>query len=336
MDEQRLVDWLRTQLPDAGDITIDDLDRAQLGHSAETLLFTVHRDGGEERVVLRLRPPAPGLLEPYDLQRQFDVLRVLEPTPVRAPRALWRESTGTVLGREFYVMERLDGDVYEQSLPDGVDAALVERMAGSMVDQLAAIHAADAGDVGTTHDLYHWHAEVERVKRASLPALERLHDELVRTCPTPRNPTTLVHGDAKHGNFGFVDGEVSAVYDWEMAGLGDPMTDIGWMELLWTMPGSFTTVEGAPDTDWFVARWEARTGLRAHDRPWYRAQQAYKMSAIMLVGSMHYDAGLSDDVRLAHMGYGVQLLTDRGLAELGIEERLDHGPVLPREERLNP
>jgi len=335
MDEQRLVEWLRTRLPHANDLAVEDLDRASLGHSAETLLFTVRHDGASERVVLRLRPAPPGLLEPYDLQRQFDVLRALERTPVRAPRALWHEPTGTVLGREFYVMERLDGDVYEQSLPDvGVD--VVVRMSGSMVDQLAAIHAAGAGDVGPTHGLDHWRDEVERVRRAPLPALERLHHELLRHRPEPRNPTTLVHGDAKHGNFGFVDGEVSAVYDWEMAGIGDPMTDVGWMELMWTMPGSFTTVDGAPDVDWFVDRWEARTGLVAHDRPWYRAQQAYKMSAIMLVGSMHFDAGLTDDVRLAYMGYGVQLLTDRGLAELGVDERLDHGPVLPREERFTP
>ena len=58
------------------------------------------------------------LLEPYDLRRQFDILRALGPTPVRAPRALWFEPSGDVLGREFYVMERLGGTVYERSVPE--------------------------------------------------------------------------------------------------------------------------------------------------------------------------------------------------------------------------
>lgn len=331
--EVQLVEWLRTQLPEADHITVEDLDRAQLGHSAETLLLTVRWDGHAERVVVRVRPPAPGLLEPYDLGRQFAILRALEATPVRAPRALWHELTGAVLGREFYVMERLDGAVYEQQLPDvGTDE--LHRMCESMVDQLAAIHSVAPPAVGRSHDLEHWAAEVRRVQRGPLPALERLAQELRRTQPAQRNPETLVHGDAKHGNFGFAGGEVVAVYDWEMAGLGDPMTDIGWMELMWTMPGSFTTVDGAPGVEWFIARWEQRTGLHAHDRPWYRAQQAFKMSAIMLVGAMHFDQGLSEDVRLGHMGYGVRMLTERGLAELGVDEQLDHGPVLAREERF--
>ena len=69
--------------------------------------------------MLRLRPRPPALLEPYDLERQFDILRALETTPVRAPRALWLEDTGDVLGRPFFVMERVAGDVYEMQAPDG-------------------------------------------------------------------------------------------------------------------------------------------------------------------------------------------------------------------------
>ena len=332
--EAALVEWLRGRMPEARGLVVEDLDRAEVGHSAETLLFTVRWDGGGTRVALRLRPPAPGLLEPYDLERQYRILQALEATPVKAPRPLWFEPTGGVLGREFYVMERLDGTVYERQLPGDIDGHRATRMAGAMVDQLAAIHRVPPPDVGRSHGLDHWAAEVRRVQRGPLPKLERLLEELRRTEPGPQNDGTLVHGDAKHGNFGFVDDEVSAIYDWEMAGLGDPMTDVGWTELMWTMPGSFTTVAGAPDADWFVARWEQASGLRAHDRVWYRAQQAFKMSAIMLVGAMHFDLGHSDDVRLAYMGYGVQMLTDRGLAELGVDEPLDHGPVLPREERF--
>ena len=69
----------------------------------------------------------------------------LEATPVRAPRALWLEDTGDVLGRPFFVMERVPGDVYEMQAPDGPDATpeRIRRMCLSMAEQLAAIHTVD-------------------------------------------------------------------------------------------------------------------------------------------------------------------------------------------------
>ena len=111
--QDRLADWLAGQVEGAESLRIDGLDRIDTGHSAELHLVTVvwRTAGREERreVVIRLRPPSPGLLEPYDLERQFRILRALEATPVKAPRALGLEPTGDVLGRPFLVMERLSG-----------------------------------------------------------------------------------------------------------------------------------------------------------------------------------------------------------------------------------
>ena len=83
----KLTAWLRAQL-DADDLRIDGLDRVEFGHSAEMMVFTIVMGADSRDVVLRLRPRPPALLEPYDLARQFDILRALEGTPVRAPRAV--------------------------------------------------------------------------------------------------------------------------------------------------------------------------------------------------------------------------------------------------------
>ena len=73
---ERLRVWLGEQLPEATDVRVEGLDKVEFGHSAEILLLTVvwTADGSEHRedVVLRMRPPKPGLIEPYDMQRQFD------------------------------------------------------------------------------------------------------------------------------------------------------------------------------------------------------------------------------------------------------------------------
>jgi aminoglycoside phosphotransferase (APT) family kinase protein len=339
--EQRLGTWFAGHLPDADDVRVDGLDRIEVGHSAETLLVTVVADGARRDVVIRVRPEPPGLLEPYDLHRQFTILRALEPTPVRSPRALWYEASGDVLGREFYVMERLPGRVVERGIPDDVasDPALARRMCESMIEQIGAIHVVDLEETaladlasGRDHlaiELDHWSSEIERVKRGRLPALELLVEELRARQPAPCPRVTLVHGDTKPGNFAFLDGEVSGVFDWEMATIGDPLTDLGWAEVNWRFPGFVTAAGGAPPADELVGRWEALTGLRAQHRSWYRALEGLKIAVILLVGGHLYGSGHSTDGRLLEMAYGVDPLTQAALADLGIDDRPEPGPVLP-------
>src|SRR4051812_2706848 len=89
--EPRLVTWFAARHPHARHVSVEGVDRVDVGHSAETLLVSVVVDGVRDDVVIRIRPEPPGLLEPYDLARQFAILRALEPTPVRSPRARWYE-----------------------------------------------------------------------------------------------------------------------------------------------------------------------------------------------------------------------------------------------------
>jgi aminoglycoside phosphotransferase (APT) family kinase protein len=348
----RLTGWLRRQLPDAADVRVEGLDRVTFGHSAEMMVLTVVTRRGDARngqadrqdVVLRLRPKPPALLEPYDLARQFTILRALQDTSVRVPRVLWFEDSGAVLGRPFFVMERVGGDVYEMQAPTDVLDDTVVRMCQSLAEQLAAIHSVDlrqtgldALDDGGDHlnrELNHWADEMNRVKRDALPALERLVEALRAGKPAPCPQITLVHGDAKPGNFAFTGGEVSAVFDWEMTTVGDPLTDIGWLEMLWMQPVGITSHSAALSIDDLLAHYEAVSGIKPQNRPWYRAFNAYKMAVICLIGAMLIDSGDSDDQKLVLAAYGTAMMTKVGLTELGIDEPLDDGPVLPREERI--
>jgi aminoglycoside phosphotransferase (APT) family kinase protein len=343
----RLSAWLSTQISDADDVRVEGLDRVEFGHSAEMMVLTIvtQRDGLEERqdVVLRLRPPPPALLEPYDLKRQFDILQALEHTPVRVPRALWLEASGEVLGCEFFIMERVAGDVYEMETPDRPEQT-IRRMCASMAEQLGAIHSIDldAVDVsflgdGRDHlerELDHWADEMHRVQRGTLPALERLLRALRESKPEQSAKVALVHGDAKPGNFAFVGDDVSAVFDWEMTTVGDPLTDIGWMELLWMQPVGITSHPSAFTIDEFLERYEAVSGITPTNRPWYRALNAYKMAVICLIGGMMFDSGASDDMKLVIAAGGVPILPILGLADLGINEQFENGPVEIRMERI--
>lgn len=331
----RLTDWLRTRVGE--EVRLEGLESVEFGHSAEMLAFTVVTRASRRDVVLRLRPTPPALLEPYDLVRQFLVLTALAPTEVRVPPALWHEPTGDVLGRPFFVMDRVAGSVYELQAPDG-SGEHVRAMCAGLADQLAAVHRVDVASVGLadladggTHlerEIDHWATEIRRVQRGPLPALERLLGELVSAMPEPCSAVTLVHGDAKPGNFAFIGDQVSAVFDWEMVTLGDPLTDLGWLELLWMQPVGIASHPAAYSIDELLARYTAAGGIAPRHRPWYRAMAAYKMSAICLIGAMLYADGASTDERYAMNAYGIPMLTKLGLAELGVTEELEDGPVL--------
>ena len=345
-DRARLASWFARQLGvDA--VTIGEFEDVPMGHSAETLrLSLAWSDVAPQRrdVVLRVRPQPPGLLEPYDLRKQFDLLRALDPTPVRAPAALWYEGTGDVLGREFFVMECAEGTVYERSIPAELtdDPARVRRMSEALIDELVAIHAVDVaalsflgdGRDAIDRELAHWVSEMRRVQRGPLPALELLLAELERRRPVPSEVVTLVHGDAKPGNYAFVGDRLSATFDWEMAGLGDPMTDLAYAQVTWVLPNMFTNLPSSLTVDDLVARYAGTTGREVRDLEWHRALQGFKLGVILLLGSMLFDAGHSDDPRLGLMGYGVEMFTTPALAELGVDVPPEQGAVLARPERL--
>lgn len=334
----RLTEWLAAKLPHAEAVAVEGLDRVEFGHSAEMLVLTIVTRGARRDVVVRLRPRPPALLEPYDLAKQFTVLRALEESTVRVPRALWLEDSGDVLGRPFFVMERVAGAVYEMEAPDG-DHAGIQRMCEDMADQLAAIHTADidalglssldAGDGHLDREIDHWAGEMERVKRGPLPALERLLTELKASRPQQYPKVTLVHGDAKPGNFAFAGEKVSAVFDWELTTVGDPLTDIGYLELLWRMPVGIPAHEAAPSIDEIIAHYEASSGIEVRNREWYRALNAFKLAVINLVGAHLFDSGVTDDQRFLLNAYGIPLFTQMGLADLGVTDKLDDGPVTP-------
>ena len=127
---------------------------------------------------------------------------------------------------------------------------------------------------------------------------------------------------------------MSAVFDWELTDVGDPLTDVAYAEVLWALPVGLNSRPGSLTADELVSRYEERTGIAVRNREWYRALEAYKLAVIMLLGSMLFDAGHSDDLRLSDMAYGIPLMTDAGLRDLGVVEELEAGLIAPRRERV--
>jgi len=211
------------------------------GAIQENWLLTVEFDGGElpGRQDLVLRSDAPtAVAASLGRAQEFLVLRAAQAAGVTVPAPLWLCEDPGVLGRPFYVMQRLEGVaaghrvVKDRDLGGDRDA-LAQRLGR----ELARIHriVPPRGDLAFLGPpaADPARAAVQRY-RAYLDALGRPRPGLewgLRWCelqaPTP-GEIVLLHQDFRTGNYMIDEHGLTGILDWEFCAWGDPMSDVGW------------------------------------------------------------------------------------------------------------
>ncbi len=215
-------------------------------------------DGGGHQWVLRRPPLGHVLPTAHDMVREHRVLSALADTDVPVARPLALCEDADVNGMPFYVMEYRPGVVLADGLPDGFAATADARrqISAALVDILVRLHAVDFRAVGLDgfgrpdgyleRQVRRWAQQWERSVTAPLPAIDELIRRLAAAIPTSPAPT-IVHGDYRLGNMAFDPhdpGRVVAVFDWEMATLGDPLADLGYTLIYWTDASDAPTLAG--------------------------------------------------------------------------------------------
>jgi aminoglycoside phosphotransferase (APT) family kinase protein len=211
-----------------------------------------YRVAGGGRVWVLRRPPLGFVLPTaHDMAREHRVLSALHGTGLPVPRTRALCADASVTGAPFYVMDFVPGVVIEEELPAGYAAAPAERrsIGRALVETLAALHAVDVRAVGLAdfgrpagylaRQVRRWNEQWQRSKTSELPLVDELLRRLAASLPeTPA--ATLVHGDWRLGNLALDPadpGRVVAIFDWEMATLGDPLADLGYTLVYWGEPG---------------------------------------------------------------------------------------------------
>jgi aminoglycoside phosphotransferase (APT) family kinase protein len=295
LDPGRLLAWLRQNL----DVDVERLSVDLISGGRSNLTFGI--TAGERRLVVRRPPIGHFLPTAHDMSREYRVYRALHGSDVPVPEALALCQDEGVIGAPFYVMERLDGIVpHEPSDISAADAEANARTGAHYVDVLAAIHRVNVEMVGLAdfgkpsgyleRQVSRWVDQWERSKQSAEPAIDELAGHLRDTMPEQLS-TTLVHGDYRLGNV-MLDlrgsGRIIAVFDWEMATLGDPLSDLGYA-LLWWGTADRVMVhpsQGVPDCPGFptseelTARYAAATGADTSRIQWYVALAAFKLAVI--------------------------------------------------------
>lgn len=256
LDIEALERWLSVKLPGQSGLTTE---RIGGGQSNPTWFV----DFGDTRLVLRKKPDGPILKGAHAIEREFRVLRALEATTVPVPSALWLEEDDSILGTPFYVMERLNGRVFETNSLSGVSATDRREMYLDAARTLARLHAVRPDEVGLgdfgrpgnyfERQIGRWSKQYSQSDGSRIPALDRLIGWLPANMPSDNGATSIAHGDFRLGNLMFhpTEPRVIAVLDWELATLGHPLADLGYAVMPWRTASD--EYGGIRDTDWEVA-----------------------------------------------------------------------------------
>src|SRR4029078_4858526 len=145
----------------------------------------------------------------------------------------------------FYVMELVDGRAYTNGALPEFDPPLRGRLYEQLVDTLADLHNIDPAAAGLgdfcepgnyfERQVARWTRQYRDSQTDDLPEMERLIDYLPRSLPE-QSRVSVVHGDYRIDNVLYADGKLTAVLDWELATLGDPVADFSYLAMQWMMP----------------------------------------------------------------------------------------------------
>lgn len=311
------------------------------------LTFRVHMGepgSAQERSVALRRPPLGHVLPTaHDMVREHRVLSALADTDVPVPRPIALCQDPAVNDYPFYVMEYRPGVVLLDALPEGYLEKPADRRRASLalVDTMVALHAVDYAAVGLAdfgrpegyleRQVRRWGRQWESNRTAPLAAIEELLRRLERAVPEPsaRSDATLVHGDFRFGNLGLDPddpGRVVAVYDWEMATLGDPLADLGYTLIYWIEegdprpPGAADAVGAVTAHPGFLTRAEVaeayatRSGRDLADLDFYQVLALTKLAVIAEGITKRFQMGKTAGEGFDRMARAAEPLAERALA----------------------
>jgi aminoglycoside phosphotransferase (APT) family kinase protein len=296
-DVARLEAYLRDHVPGfAGPAAVSQFKG---GQSNPTYLI----ETPPRRYVLRRKPPGKLLPSAHAVDREFRVISALygQAFPVAEPVLYCADET--VIGTAFFVMAHVEGRVFWEPQMPASDPAERGRVYDAMNATLARLHTFDPAAIGlgdygrgenyVARQVERWSKQYRASETQHVEEMEKLIAWLPQHLPPPQ-PPRLVHGDYRLDNMILAPGEpkISAVLDWELSTLGDPLADFSYHLMQWHMPpseagtGSLLGFDlaslGIPALPAYVDAYVARTGLdpRPH-LPVYFAYNFFRLAAIM-------------------------------------------------------
>ena len=326
LDLARLEPYLRAKVSFEGPLAVEQFPS---GHSNLTYLVKA----GQNEWVLRRPPFGTRVKTAHDMGREFKILSGLRPVYPKVPRPLVNCEDPGVIGAPFYLMERVRGVILRGSQPKAaaaLSAQTMTRLSTTLVDTLAELHAVDVAAAGLA-DLGHPEGYVRRqvegwtrryfdAKTDEVPQVEQAATWARQHLPK-QSGAALIHNDFKYDNVVLDPSDLTrivAILDWEMATVGDPLTDLGTTLGYWQdpddsnelrmLPFGPTLLPGNLTRTQVVERYQKASGRDASGILFYYVFALFKIAVIAQQIYKRYVEGHTKDERFAAMIMGVNIL----------------------------
>lgn len=276
----------------------------QFPSGASNLTYAL--DYPNRRLVLRRPPLGAKPKSGHSMIREYTVMRALKPVfPAVPPVVYYADDDTSVLGAEFYVMERVDGALITDHVPPqwGWTPDRTRAFCETFWDTLIALHQVDYAAVGLSdfgkpdgyveRQILGWNGRYEKALTPDADRGEDVRDWLAAKRPAAESGHAVVHGDFRIDNMIIAPNEpheIRAVLDWEISALGDPLMDLGaslvyWVEAtdspeLLALKKQPSDAQGMFTRREVVAYYAQRTGRSIPDFSFYYAYGIFRLAVI--------------------------------------------------------
>ena len=290
---ERVTSWISRQTDVDGPFSYH-----LIAGGRSNMTFAVKQEG-QTLFVLRRPPMGPLLPSAHDMAREHRLMDALRDSDVPVPEMVGLCQDETVNGRDFYVMRFVDGIVVRDiDIASTMSISVRRTMSESLIKNLVALHRVDIDEVGLgdlakrtgyiERQVKRWIGQWENSRTRELPIVDAVASALLDRMPEP-NPTTIAHGDYRLSNCMMSSqGFVTAVLDWELCTLGEPMADLGGLLGYWHDPqetdpagdAESTGLTGFLSQDEMASLYAEAMGVDMGSISYYRAFAQWRLACI--------------------------------------------------------
>lgn len=294
---------------------------------------------GNQQLVLRRPPFGTNVKTAHDMGREYKVLSALSQSYGKAPTPLLHCDDENIIGAPFYVMERVQGIILRSNKgrASELDENTIAGIARALTETMSELHTLDYKGIGlgelgkpegyVERQVIGWTKRYFKSQTESIPEAEKAAKWLNDNLPTSKE-ASLIHNDFKHDNVVLDRNDltkISAILDWEMCTLGDPLMDLGTTLAYWSNPEdpdffkmNPSALPGNPTRDELMQMYAQSSGRDVSNMVFYFAYGLFKLAVILQQIYYRYKKGFTKDPRFAHMNVLVRSLCE--MAVLAIEK----------------
>lgn len=284
----------------------------------------------DQELVLRRPPVGTKAASAHDMKREFLIQSRLKPVYELVPNVIALCEDQSIIGSDFYVMERINGEIFRKDVPENITKEDIAIMAESMVAGLAQLHSVDAtvlqelnkGPGYVERQVTGWSKRYRAALTDDVPDAEDVMNWLAANQPGDVD-SCVIHGDWRIDNMVFDLGakKLAGVLDWELATVGDPLMDLGSALAYWidkddepmfaSLRRQPSNLEGMPTRKEFIAKYLEISGRKCDDFTFYEVFGLFRLTVIIQQIWARYRAGQTTNPAFSGFGMGVNILVNR-------------------------